>query len=173
MSSSPLKPGVCLGFLTVAENADLGCVGGYLLLNSAGRPLEFHCTAPVTANRTQQILYGPTLKSYLYGEVIGQALLAKSKLQPIVVCTDSEALLAAREFASTPLVLVLDGTEPRSDIGFELGKNSVATAPRFAADREAILTAWPSAMDNLDLLEPFARIREALEEAQQAGRRAA
>jgi len=172
MSSSPTKPGVCLGFLTVVENSELGYLGGYLLLNPAGRPLEFHCTAPVTANRTQQILYGPTLKPYLYGDVIGRALLAKSKLQPIVVCTDCEAVLPAREFISTPLVLVLDDATQPSGSAFELGKSSVATAAQFAADREAILTAWPPATDYLDLLEPFARIREALDEAQ-APRRAA
>jgi hypothetical protein len=172
MSSSPTKPGVCLGFLTVVQNVERDNIGGYLLLNPAGRPLEFHCTAPVTANRTQQILYGPTLKPYLYGELIGQALVGKSKLQPIVVCTDCEAVLAAREFISTPLVLVLDGAAQSSIGTFELGKSRVATAPQFGADREAILTAWPPATDHLDLLEPFVRIREALEEAQ-APRRAA
>jgi len=173
MSSSSLKPGVCLGFLTVVENADLGCVGGYLLLNPAGRPLEFHCTAPVTANRTQRILYGTTLKPYLYGEVIGQALLAKSKLQPMVVCTDSEPVLAARKFASVTLVRVL-GEDDRSAISaFSLGKSFVVTAPHFESDQQAIAAAWSAAADHLDLFEPFARIREALEEAQQPGRRAA
>ena len=66
-----------LGFLTVLEHDEHGLVGGYLLLNMAGRPLEFHCTVPVRPNRAQQILFGPTLRPYLYGEQIGQALLAK------------------------------------------------------------------------------------------------
>src|SRR5262245_14044627 len=95
-----------LGFLSIVENAELGLIGGYLLLNAAGRPLEFHCTAPVKANRTQEILYGPTLKPYLYGEQIGQTLLGKSKLTPVVVCTDSEAVLAARDFTHLTLVVV-------------------------------------------------------------------
>src|SRR6266576_6035917 len=88
----------CLGFLTVVENAELGLIGGYLLLNPAGRPLEFHCTAPVKATRTQQILYGPTLLPFLYGEQIGQTLLKRSKRSPVVVCTDVEAMLDVREF---------------------------------------------------------------------------
>src|SRR5688500_11494160 len=57
-----------LGFLTVVEHDQFGLVGGYLILNSSGRPLEFHCTAPVKPSRAQQILYGPTLTPYLYGE---------------------------------------------------------------------------------------------------------
>ena len=109
MSSSSTKPSPCVGFLTVVESAELGLLGGYLLLNASGRPLEFHCTAPVKPNRTQEILYGPTLQPYLHGEVIGQALLAKSKLVPIAVCTNSEAVLAVRDFTPTPVVFVLDG----------------------------------------------------------------
>ena len=86
MSSSTANPTASLGFLTVIENDDLGLLGGYLLLNAAGRPLEFHCTAPVKPSRTQEILYGPTLKPFLYGEQIGQTLLTKSKLTPRRTC---------------------------------------------------------------------------------------
>ena len=75
-----------LGFLTVVEQDPLGLVGGYLLLNGAGRPLEFHCTAPVKPNRAQQILFGPTLAPYLYGEQIGQTLIAKGAIAPMLVC---------------------------------------------------------------------------------------
>jgi hypothetical protein len=131
----------CLGFLTIVENAELGLIGGYLLLNAAGRPLEFHCTAPVKANRTQEILYGPTLKPYLYGEQIGQTLLAKSKLTPIVVCTDSDPVLSVREFTEIPVVLLLNEKSPQS---FSLGMNAATTAPRFSTDEQAIRSNWPS-----------------------------
>ena len=52
-----------IGFLTVTRDLEQGLFGGYLLLNALGRPLEFHCTAPVRPNRAQEILYGPTLDS--------------------------------------------------------------------------------------------------------------
>ena len=71
-----------MGFLTIVESSAQGIFGGYLLLNEAGRPLEFHCTAPVRPNRAQQILYGPTLKPYLFGEQIGQTLLSQTKITP-------------------------------------------------------------------------------------------
>src|SRR5438046_361190 len=124
MNAAPPKAVPCLGFLTVVENAELGLIGGYLLLNTAGRPLEFHCTAPVKPHRTQEILYGPTLKPYLYGEQIGQALLVKSKLTPLVVCTDIEPVLAVREFTEFPVVLLLNTNCPRS---FALAMNEVIT----------------------------------------------
>jgi hypothetical protein len=181
MSAS--QPASCLGFLTVVESSELGLLGGYLLLNAAGRPLEFHCTAPVKPSRAQEILYGPTLRPYLYGEQIGQALLARSKLAPLVVCTDSDNVLAARDFTHLPLVVLRDG-RPREDEAregeapaeprpFRLARNHVAPAPHYASDQQAILAAWPAQADHLDLREPFGRIREALEEAQKSARAAA
>ncbi len=96
-----------IGFLTVISDPRAGLFGGYLVLNWAGRPLEFHCTTPVKPNRAQQILYGPSLEPYLYGEQIGRTLLSKSQHPPMFVCTDVPAALAARPYVDWPLVLVL------------------------------------------------------------------
>ncbi len=51
MAVSDARSQSALGFLTILEHQQHGLVGGYLLLNTAGRPLEFHCTAPVKATR--------------------------------------------------------------------------------------------------------------------------
>ena len=179
MSANSAKSAPCLGFLTVVENDQLGLLGGYLLLNPAGRPLEFHCTAPVKASRTQEILYGPTLRAFLYGEQIGQTLLSKTKLSPVAVCIESPAMLAAREFTHFPLVLVLGeqttsrDPEPGTASPFRLARNEVLTAQQFSSDEQAIKAAWPAHADQLDLSEPFTRIREALDEAQRSARQAA
>ena len=74
MPTDEPKSQPALGFLTVLEHAQHGLMGGYLVLNPAGRPLEFHCTTPIKPNRAQEILYGPTLEPYLFGEQIGKAL---------------------------------------------------------------------------------------------------
>jgi hypothetical protein len=162
------------------ENAEWGIVGGYLLLNAAGRPLEFHCTAPLKPTRAQQILYGATLQPFLYGEQIGQALLTKSKLTPLVVCTDSEPVLAARDFTPFPMVLVRPHEASGNSAGggnvspaFALGKSQVSTAAHYSGDQQLLRDVWPTQADCLDLLEPFTRIREALEEAQRTARQAA
>jgi hypothetical protein len=184
------KPVPCLGFLTVVEDAEQGLLGGYLLLNAAGRPLEFHCTAPVKANRAQEILYGPTLRPFLYGELIGQTLLAKSKLAPLLVCTDSEPMLAVRDHTHLPVALIVQSenlpqgakeessaarTDPASAAALPriaLGSSEIVLPAPYRADEQAIRAAWPSQADHLDLGEPFARIREALEEAQKTARAA-
>ena len=114
MTSGHAKSNLGLGFLTVVEDPRYGLFGGYLVLNAAGRPLEFHCTAPIKPNRAQQILYGPTLEPYLFGEQIGRTLLTKGQTEPGVVCTDREPALAVRDFVDVPVLLVLssDDTSP-------------------------------------------------------------
>jgi len=161
-----------LGFLTVVQNSQYGLFGGYLILNTAGRPLEFHCTAPIKPNRAQEILYGPTLESFLYGEQIGQTLINQGGINPLLVCTDREPALAAREYMTTPLVLVLDQPHrggPRL-VTFQLGRNHLALPERAEGDRQLITEGLAELADSFDLAEPFQRIRDAIEEAQQAVR---
>jgi hypothetical protein len=198
MTSGHETSPAALGFLSVLAHDELGLVGGYLILNWAGRPLEFHCTAPVKPNRAQQILFGPTLEPYLYGEQIGQTLVAKGTCSPVVVCTNVERVLAVRDFVSLPVVLVLgpageaeapDGAasdSPRPErsawrldaphaapahLGqFALGRNRLAVAAGRDADRQAVLTFEELA--DFDLSEPFGRIQEAIEEAHRQSRAA-
>ena len=192
-----------MGFLTVVEHPQYGLFGGYLLLNTAGRPLEFHCTAPIKPNRAQEILYGPTLESFLYGEQIGQTLINQGIASPLLVCTDREPALAAREYVSMPLALVLPeeaatgvgqianlpGDEqvgqpaPRTVlrldaahrggprlVTFQLGRNRLALPQQAEEDRRLITDQLAELAESFDLAEPFQRIRDAIEEAQQAVR---
>ncbi len=106
MKVNGAKSNLSMGFLTVIEYPEFGLFGGYLVLNRLGRPLEFHCTAPIKPSRAQQILYGPTLQPYLFGEQIGRTLVASAKTQPLAVFTDREPALALREFVEVPVVFV-------------------------------------------------------------------
>lgn len=177
MSGNKTLPSI--GFLTVLEHPGQGWLGGYLLLNAAGRPLEFHCTAPVKPNRAQEILYGPTLKPFLFGEQIGQTLVAKSPLKPIFVCTDTAEVLSLQELVDFPVVLVLPGDGapagttttdlPREMAGWprqRLGVRDVTLTANREADFASVSRQWSPYADGVDLLEPFLRIRDAVEETQ-------
>lgn len=185
-----------LGFLTIVEHEQHGLFGGYLLLTMGGRPLEFHCTAPIKPNRAQQILFGPTLQSYLYGEQIGQTLINKASAKPLIVCTDLGPALSVRDYTSLPVVWVLppsdsdsgsdvpgsadkylrlDGPQPELPgmVGLRLGRNRLAVAAGRSDDRQEIAKRLESLAETFDLAEPFARIREAIDEAQRGSRSAA
>jgi len=188
-----------VGFLTVCEHEAQGLFGGYLILNTAGRPLEFHCTAPVRPSRAQEILYGATLRAYLYGEQIGQALLEKAKTTPLVIFTDAEPILAVRDFTSLPVACVLPPAD-RADAGanepagplrldegrsgppspfglrlhtFQVGSQRLAVLQGHEQDAPIIVKHWEPSAADFDMLEPFGRIREALDEARRSAPRQA
>ncbi len=129
--SNRAKSSEALGFLTVVDDQEQGLIGGYLVLNSRGQPLEFHCTAPVRPNRAQEILYGPTLGTYLSGEQIGGVLAAKVSSNVGLVCTDQEAVLALTDIVKTPVVLIT-GTSPASESPTESAIDGTASS---ATDR--------------------------------------
>ena len=129
MATGQRKSPSAVGFLTVLEHSQHGLMGGYLVLNIAGRPLEFHCTAPVKPNRAQQILYGPTLEPYLYGEQIGHALVSKSSLEPLVIFTDRPPAIAVRMAIDVPLALVLPTNAESGETTAQLPAGSDETSP--------------------------------------------
>ncbi len=129
MKANESKSKSALGFLTVLDYPEYGLFGGYLVLNALGRPLEFHCTAPVRPNRAQHILYGPTLEPYLFGEQIGCALVAAAKTDPRVVFTDREPVLALRQFVKMPVVLVLGDEDGPGRGGERPATDSAETGP--------------------------------------------
>ncbi len=102
-----------IGFLTIHDTSQQGLIGGFLILNAVGRPLEFHCTTPVKANRAQEILYGNTLKPYLCGEQIARTLIARAKTPLAFVVTNDVAVLPAQDYVEEQALLSLLGASNR------------------------------------------------------------
>lgn len=169
-----------LGFLTAVEDPERGFVGGLLITNRFGRPLEFQCTAPVKPNRTQQILYGPTLKPYVLSELIGRTLIEKIGVKPHLVLVESEELLELRNATSTPVASLLLGTSSGSDQSspatanrkleqnlpnqLKLGNESILFSSTHHEDKTELEKFAKLVPIDADLREPFERIREALSE---------
>lgn len=166
--SSGNKPVASFAFYTVVEDEAIGYFGGYLALNAQGRPLEFHCTAPVLPSRAHRILYGKQLASALIGERIGVALHARSKSQPQAVLTDLADAFELQQHIDTPVALIADDP-PRELIGDKLifrDWNLLCHNGETTLIEERL----NEITESLDLLEPFIRIREAIAEAKKAPR---
>jgi hypothetical protein len=166
------------GYLSTWDSPEHGCLGGYLLVSTLGRPLEFHCTAPVRTSRAQQILYGPTLWPYVLGEQIGGTLVTRAKLRPCLILVDHPAAFCLRERLSSPMVRLLRAeAEKSSETSFTiLAANSFSVAgfdcefaPDFGSDVDAARPALTALAHYVDPAEPFERIREAICEAQRLG----
>lgn len=159
-----------LGFLTVMNDPARGLFGGYLILNPAGRPVEFHCTAPVKPNRAQQILYGPTLEPFLYGEQIAKTLIEKSKFLPRAICVDQPSILCVRPLVEVPVLYVKEtqASAPAAEHEFTWRHHLLTAAANQPGDVAAMRESLAELLIDFDLLEPFERIREAISEAQKA-----
>jgi len=180
MSDAKITLSNTLGFLSVVRDTESSRIGGLLLINASGRPLEFHCTAPVKPNRAQEILYGPTLDEYLCGEQIGHALYAEIKVGLDLLLTDVPEMLVLRHLIPQPLILVggecIDSGGDDSENPPQLvstQRNRVAMATRFEYEQDLVLAGelLDSLGTSLDLLEPFTRIHEAIQEAQEGIRK--
>jgi hypothetical protein len=166
-----------LAFLTVLEIPEVGACGGMLVLNQWGRPIEFHCTAPLSSTRTQEVLFGATLKSFLFCEQIAAALLEQARQAPEVILVDRAELLDFHAQTSIPLVLVSRAPQnlpSRVWNGLVAIRRKVEdydviaiTAP---GEEEPLLAALADFASHLPLDEPFERIRAAMEEAQAVAR---
>jgi hypothetical protein len=163
------------GYLSTWDSPEQGCMGGYLVVSRLGRPLEFHCTAPVKTSRAQQILYGPTLWPFVLGEQIGGTLLAQAKLRPDLVLVDHPAVVCLQSRLSSPMVRLLDegqgvdGNQPDTASAgtvLAVAQYSCEFASERVADSNFIREALLQLAQYVDLAEPFERIREAMREAQ-------
>ncbi len=169
-----------LGFLTAVELAEIGFCGGLLLLNERGRPLEFHCNSPIQPSRTQHILYGSTLRSFLLTEAIALRLVEKCSKPPAAILTNLPELwelsrhvampigLVPTDQTSSDLILSTDGANRWKH--FEIASQAVAVAtnePDRRVELEALLQDFAQ---RLPLAEPFQRIQNAIDEAHSSAR---
>jgi hypothetical protein len=139
----------------------------------------------VKPNRAQEILFGPTLEAYLYGEHVGGALLSKTTVSPSVVCTDRAAALALREQVDMPVVWVLPCQTVNADDAashgrparacsrlatFQIGTQELAVSNSHGNEAALVTERLFAFAEQFDLNEPFTRVRGAIEEAQRGGR---
>jgi hypothetical protein len=163
--SAPSAPTSNLGFLTI-QSEPIGTLGGYLVTNAWGRPLEFRLTSAVQPNRVQHILYGAALENYLCGELIGKTLVEKSATPVQWLVTDHRAALVLRERLNIPVSL-WHPAELDAENLLIVGRHLYCD-DRFPGDVPAVQKLLEK-LGNFDLGEPFQRIRDAIHEARKMG----
>lgn len=169
------------GFISVREIEGIGHCGGLLIVSQIGRPIEFHCSAPVAPNRAQQILYGQTYQTFLYCEQIGLALIDKAKSKPQLFIANCAPLLGLSSMIEEPVVVLGDEVSANyfSDSGaaamgssqpisFECNQQTLWSAPDTETNQRNLISQklLSSFTKSLTLDEPFERIQKAIEEAQ-------
>ncbi|MEB3328377.1 MAG: hypothetical protein VKQ33_04000 [Candidatus Sericytochromatia bacterium] len=152
--------------------------GGLMIVDSAGLPLDFRYTEPITPTRLQEVLYGRSLDRFMRAEVLFRHLCTRIEPRPTLVLVDDEGLLS--QPAASAVVYVAETRLPPFSAAAELHdvnecewllQVTEAGSPlRFklhepqAGDEEAVATWFlTAAAAGLDPLEPFNRVRAALE----------
>jgi hypothetical protein len=162
-----------VGFLTVLHEPS-GYLGGYLVVNTWGRPLEFRLSTAVQPNRVQQILYGGTLEPYICADLIGKTLVEKTGIPVQLVVTDCPSALDLRLRIDAPVVWLAPPNETPVGLGPPArpasGKcGAVFTHPSQPQDVPLVCDLLDRIDGTLDLADPFLRIREAIGEARKMG----
>ena len=164
MTASGNKPVTMFGYLAFVDTPH-GIVGGYLIVDVRARPAEFHCTAPVSGNRTQEILFGETWRRSLLSDAIGTALLKQSTRKTQLLLTDESDAIELRQSVDIPMALFVEEDAP--GWSFQMGSYSLTTSEDFERDREQVRDRL-RLMQCPDLFEPLDRIRNAIQEAQRS-----
>jgi len=135
-----------------------------LVTDRYGRPLEFQCTTPVKPNRTQELLYGPTLVPFILGELLGKTLLEKMAVKPHVVFVDRLELLPLRTCSAMPVLCVVEKGNRAFDglTRVDFGQHEFALHADFDSDQDALKKIKQLFASDANMKEPLERVAEAL-----------
>ena len=153
-------------------------LGGILITNSIGIPLEFKYTEPIVATKLHRILYGSVLDKHLHETVIRDRLGGEIRTVPdyfIAPYDEKEFLgsIADREMVAVQRYNLNPGelTGPFNRIRereavIELEEDSIFLRLAFSTSDETVqhnIAAWLQEIAlTMDLLEPLDRITSAL-----------
>jgi hypothetical protein len=171
VTDRPNLTNITLGFLTVLRETG-GHMGGYLVTNAWGRPVEFRLTTLVQPNRVQEILYGSTLNEYIFADLIGKTLIEKTTTQPHLVVTDTPTLLPLRSRIEVPVIAIATDKKLVAEtlpLKHARSPHGILYSSKFPDDGPLIQQLLETIDQSVDLDEPFARVREAIVEARKMG----
>jgi hypothetical protein len=144
-------------FLDIVSFEDGAAIrGGCLVTDGMTRPLEFRVSGAIRPTPLQKVLYGDTLHEYICSDLIGLPILESLENKPEIVLIRDAEFLKLRPRVNTP-VLWVRGTVD--------GQYVLQGYPGFEQEAEAGRDALPRRLRGRNVMEPFMRIRNALEEA--------
>ena len=149
-----MVPATTLAYLVIESEAGVW-YGGLLAIERYGRPVEFHCTAPVDPSPAHRILYGPTLERYVVVELIAPALLERLKRRPAAILADGPHCLEVRVGGHIPVLT-----------------RRLECHPDHPGDRKVFDRVWASFAGYVEREEPFERVHRALKEARRGAQAA-
>ncbi len=165
------------GFLVVRAGDDGTYVGGLMVTDASGLPIDFRYTDPVTPTRLQRALYGNVLDRYLRTEVVLRTLLDALDGPPTLLLVDDPGLLD-EPIDGFPVALVAPSkADPIGPAGARSGEGTGTfllqadasghplrvSLPAGSPHEAAVVGALVALSARMDVLEPVARVQDALD----------
>jgi hypothetical protein len=164
------------GFLVVQADEGGTYVGGLMVTDTSGLPVDFRFTDPVTPTRLQRALYGGVLDRYLRAEVVLRTLIGALDQPPTLLVVDDASLLdepvdlcplafvGPSQSESLGHVGTRSGQAPRTFLlqASDSGGPLRVTLPTESEDEAMVVDTLLALGERMDVLEPMERVREAL-----------
>jgi len=173
------KPAV--GYFVSISVDDFVFIGGAMVTDKYGLPIEFRYTEPVRANRLQRVLYGDVLERFIHTDVILTNLIERMEQKPSLFIVSDASFLIPVSGTGVAGVWLGETRAPRLSVVGEIQPVSVdefliqlidngsptrvrlAPASDTAADRVSSLAAQLVELSKtMDVLEPLSRIDTAI-----------
>ncbi len=159
----PNVEGLILSYLICPQDAGGAFLGALMVTDYRTRPVHFSFASPIRPTKMQRLLYGHTLDEHIRIDVITQRLWKELPCRPTVLFVDALELVAARQIAGLPTAFLC------KEASSQLEPNKLTPLRYDTAqnidDQEVIGQILAKLEVSVDLVDPFARMREALKEA--------
>jgi len=153
-------------------------LGGVMITNDRGFPIDFKYTDPVTPTKVQHIIYGPVLEQYIRNHVIIGALTKDVSNAPTFYTVSQHQLFDMAESNELPLIslqrtqvpsLTEKGMVNRSKENecllqgwTDTHPTRILFSPMPAENQEIILKDLVYLSKHMDLVEPLERLEKAV-----------
>jgi hypothetical protein len=155
-----------IAYISCPQDSGRNYLGAILLTDHRTRPLEFAFVSPVKITTMQRIIHGRTLDEAITVDLIAKRLLTEANKRPDVIFVDSDILLEAHRLTKAPVAkLYRQESAPNQPNSLSLVKFTAAGG----SEKESKVGSVLSTLEPFgDLVEPFARMTEAIREALKA-----
>jgi len=168
-----------VGYVLSMAVADNVFMGGAMVTDTQGLPLEFRYTEPVRATKLQRVLYGDVLEKYIHGDVVAANLISRLEQKPELFLVGDMALLPALMAGGKKAALLLPtrlpplkewGAEQETaadEVLLQVSETGSPLRVRFAADMDdarkaETVRAVVEISRTMDALEPLSRLEAAV-----------
>jgi hypothetical protein len=103
---NPKQKKVGMGYLLILSPSSSLFLGGLMVTDERGLPMEFRYTEPIQPSKIQQVLYGGILSRYIKQDIILETLLKNCESRLSCLIVEDESLLEA-DGIDIPLFRVL------------------------------------------------------------------